>query len=340
MFGVKVPRNEADRVRRFLLQHSLLNHQFKIKRSDKHVFIPLIHQLDKETMNRIDVAPLEMVETKFEVYPNHPRSLKDYLKNKIPDKKIAEIKKSFDILGEIVILEIPPELEAEKYLIGEAALNFTKRQAVYRKSSQIKGVIRTRELEHLAGDDASETIHQEYGSKFLLDVRKVYFSPRLAAERGRIVEQVKGGEIIIDMFTGVGPFSVSIARRHAVQIYAVDINPDAIYYLKKNIKINKVQERIMPRLGDVKEVLKNENIEADRIIMNLPETARKYLKTAIKYLKSGGTLNYYEFAANTRTPVERIKKAAYPREVRIIGARRVKSRSPGVWHVGIDAQIY
>nr|WP_243687496.1 hypothetical protein [Methanobacterium formicicum] len=85
---------------------------------------------------------------------------------------MEEFKKSFDIIGDVVILEIPPELEEEKYLIGEAALKFTKRRSVYRKKSAIKGVVRTRELEHLAGEDVSETIHREHDSRIMLDVKK------------------------------------------------------------------------------------------------------------------------------------------------------------------------
>ena len=84
-------------------------------------------------------------------------------------------------------------------------LNSPRRKAIYRKGSEIKGVIRTRSLEHLAGEDQSETIHTEYGSKFLLDVRKVYFSPRLATGRERIVKQVKDGEVIIDPLPGWVP---------------------------------------------------------------------------------------------------------------------------------------
>jgi tRNA (guanine37-N1)-methyltransferase len=254
-------------------------------------------------------------------------------------EKIEELKKSFDVIGNVVILEIPNGLEGEKNLIADAALIFTKRKSVYRKKSEIKGVTRTRELEHLAGEDSSETIHQEFGSKFKLDVRKVYFSPRLATERKRIVDQVQDGEIIIDMFTGVGPFAVTIARKREVEIYAIDINPEAISYLKDNIKLNTVDERIKPILGDVNEILDHLNVLADRIIMNLPGRAYEFLPLAVEHLKPGGVLHYYQFSSDFDEPVRRIKTAARLRRVEILDKRRVKSRSPGVWHMGIDAKI-
>ena len=92
-------------------------------------------------------------------------------------RRFDEIKKSFDIIGDVVVLEIPSEFDKEKFLIGEAALKFTKRKAVYRKTSEIKGVIRTRELEHLAGEDVSETVHKEFGYRIMLDVKNVLLQP-------------------------------------------------------------------------------------------------------------------------------------------------------------------
>lgn len=344
MIGLKIPKKDADQIRKTLLDQALIDLARKIKRTEDFVFIPLNQKPNTEMLEKIAISSpgiscLEMVETEFEAQKRGPKSLKDHLKGKIADEKIDEIKKSFDIIGDVVILEIPMDLEDEKYLIGEAALNFTKRKAVYRKVSEVKGVIRTRELEHLAGDDVSQTIHTEFGSRIMLDVKKVYFSPRLATERERIVNQVKNCETIVDMFAGVGPFSIAIARRRNVEIYAIDINPDAFHYLEKNIELNKIQGTIIPILGDAKNVLEDKNINAHRIIMNLPGTACEFLDVAINSLKKGGILHYYEFASDLEKPAESIKKVAGDREVKILNQRRVKSRSPGVWHVGIDAIV-
>ena len=340
MIGLKVPKNNADRIRRVLLNQSLINLDMKIKRVDEYVYIPLTVQPDTELMDELANLEVEITDTEFEIHTKGPKSLKDYLKDRIEDDRIEDIKKSFDIIGDVVILEIPEDFEDYKHVIGEAALKFTKRKAVYRKTSEIKGVIRTRELEHLAGEDNSETIHREFGSRFMLDVKKVYFSPRLATERRRISDQVQNNEIIIDMFAGIGPFPISIAREHNAKIYAIDINPYAYKYIKKNIELNKLEGKIIPLLGDVGEVLNGLNIKADRIIMNLPGTAWTFLDTAIKNLKPGGVLHYYEFASEYKIPIERIIETAYPRKVEVLNSRKVKSKSPGVWHMGIDARIY
>lgn len=340
MIGVKIPKNMANDVRKILLKHSLLNLDAKIKRENDFVIIPLNEKPDQDMQKILGQKEGKIIETNFETQKRSPRSLKDYLKGKIDDKTIDEIRGSFDIIGDVVILEIPDDLKNYKELIGEAALKFTKRKAVFMKKSEIKGIIRTRELEHIAGEDISETIHQEFGCRLMLDVKRVYFSPRLATERKRVADNVKNGEVIVDMFAGVGPFPILIAKNHDVTVYAVDINPEAYKYTKKNIELNKVQNKVIPILGDVREALENKNIKADRIIMNLPGSAYEFLDTAMKSLKSGGTIHYYEFSEDFERPVERLKKAAYPRKVEILDKRKVRSRSPGKWHMGIDARIF
>ncbi len=339
MIGLKVPKKEANIVRLILKEKSILNHEWKIRRMEDYVYIPLNQKPDTELLRYLNLSSWNLIETEFERLEKKPKSIEDYLKGRIPTEKMDEFKKSFDIIGDVVILEIPDELEEEKHLIGKAALRFTKRKAVYRKKSKVKGIVRTRELEHIAGDDQPVTVHKEYDSHIMLNVKEVYFSPRLATERKIVTDQVREGEIIIDMFTGVGPFAINISREHKVRIYAIDINPNAINYLEKNIENNKLRGEIYPIEGDVSDVLNDLKIQADRIIMNLPGTASEFLPIAIEHLKHGGILNYYQFSRDFEEVVEMIKAAAKTREVKILGQRKVKSRSPGVWHMAIDAEI-
>jgi tRNA (guanine37-N1)-methyltransferase len=345
MKGIKVPKNKANDVRKILMENSLIDLGLKIERDSEFVYLPLISSINSEKLAllNIELPDIDIVksiiEIEFEIQKRGPKSFMDFLNGKIDETEIQEIKKSFDIIGDVVILEIPEKLEEHKYTIGKAALDFTKRKAVFMKKSEIKGVTRIRELEHLTGEDISETIHVEYGSRIMLDVKKVYFSPRLATERERVAQQVKDGEIIVDMFCGVGPFVMDIARHREVLIYAIDINPDAIHYLKKNMELNHVEEKVVPILGDVGQVLLEQDISADRVIMNLPGTAYEFLDKAMELIKPGGVINYYEFSSDFDTPIQRIIDAAGPRKVEILNKRHVKSRSPGVWHMGIDTRI-
>jgi tRNA (guanine37-N1)-methyltransferase len=270
-----------------------------------------------------------------------PHNFSELLEGELTLKEIEDLRTSFDTIGDIVILEIPDNLQDKKFIIGDAALKFTKRKSIYMKKSAIKGTTRVRDLEFLAGIDDSVTIHKEHGSRLKLDVREVYFSPRLATERKRVMESVKNGEKILDMFCGIGPFPIVIAKNKDVEITAVDINESAIKYLDENIRLNKLMGSIKTYCGDVREVSKAFNLKFDRIIMNLPGLAYTFLDVAVNLIEDNGIINYYEFSDSYEQGKKRLKDAAneVDKKVEIINCRKVKSTSPGEWHIAIDAKI-
>ena len=255
--------------------------------------------------------------------------------------EIEDLRTSFDTIGDIVILEIPDDLEDKKQIIGDAALKFTKRKAIYMKRSAIKGTTRVRDLEFLSGVDDSVTVHKEHGARLKLDVREVYFSPRLATERKRVMESVSDCEKILDMFCGIGPFPIVIARNKNVDITAVDINESAIRYLDENIKLNKLKGSIETHCGDIREVSKSFNCKFDRIIMNLPGLAYTFLDLAVDLIEDGGIINYYEFSDSYKEGIKRLESACAKKskQVEIINTRKVKSTSPGEWHIAIDGKV-
>ena len=207
------------------------------------------------------------------------------------------------------------------------------------KKSAIKGTTRVRDLEFLSGVDDSVTIHKEHGARLKLDVREVYFSPRLATERKRVMESVADGEKILDMFCGIGPFPIVIAKNRNVDITAVDINPAGIKYLDENIRLNKLKGRIESCCGDVREVSEGFKSKFDRIIMILPGLAYSFLD--VNLIEDGGIINYYEFSDSYEQGIKRLSDAckSVKMEAEIINCRKVKSTSPGEWHVAIDARV-
>jgi tRNA (guanine37-N1)-methyltransferase len=252
-------------------------------------------------------------------------------------------------VGEIAVVELPSELAEYKNLVGEAILEAHKNvRTVLAKSGVVEGVCRLREYEVIAGLPNTETVHREHGCKYFLDLEKVYFSPRLSHEHYRVASQVKGTETVIDMFAGVGPFSVLIAKLHNdVKVFAVDVNPDAVRYLEKNIITNGVFGKVVPILGDVRKVVR-ERLQgtADRVIMNLPEKAVEYVDVACEALKpEGGIVHYYEFAEGLNA-VEVAKKhlsEAISKTGRSISgfssARTVREVAPFKFQVVVDAII-
>lgn len=339
MKGIKIIKKNANNVRNILIKEKQLCTKYKVHNDTDFVYLPLIEDYDNEIIDSIiNEYDTEIENFDFSKAQYRPTNFFDFLNDKISKNEMEEIRKSFDTIGDIIILEIPPELEDKKKIIGQAVLEFTKRKSVYCKKSKVQGVTRTRKLEFLAGIDELETIHKEFGIRFKLNPSTVYFSPRLATERSRVVNEVQPGEIIIDFFAGVGSFPVSIAHVKDAKIYGVDINPEAIMYMKENIKLNKLVGEVIPIEGDINEVI-DELPLADRIIMNLPGTSKDFLVTAVNHLKKGGILNYYEFTSDYNTAVKHVADAAYPRKINVLYVKKVKSQSPGVWHFGLSIKI-
>ena len=328
---VKVPLKQLNDTRIKLMEKGIMNMEYRIKAEKEYGYIPINENIEDYEIVDKDLEPMKKV----------PHNFSELLKDELTDDEIENLRTSFDTIGDIVILEIPEDLQDKKQLIGDAALKFTKRKAIYMKKSAIKGTTRVRDLEFLSGTDDSVTIHKEHGARLKLDVREVYFSPRLATERKRVMESVKDGEKILDMFCGIGPYPIVIAKNKDVDITAVDINESAIKYLNENIKLNKLKGNIQAYCGDVREVSDGFKTKFDRIIMNLPGLAYTFLDVSVNLIEDGGTINYYEFSDSYEQGIKRLESACKQvgKEVEIINTRKVKSTSPGEWHVAIDGKI-
>jgi len=328
---VKVPLKQLNDTRIKLMEEGLMNMEYRIKADAEYGYIPINDNVDDYEIVDIELEPMKKV----------PHNFSELLEGELTSEEIENLRTSFDTIGDIVILEIPDNLQDKKFIIGDAALKFTKRKSIYMKKSAVKGTTRVRDLEFLAGVDDSVTIHKEHGARLKLDVREVYFSPRLATERKRVMESVKDGEKILDMFCGIGPFPIVIARNRTVDITAVDINESAIRYLDENIRMNKMKGTIETYCGDVREVSESFNLKFDRIIMNLPGLAYTFLDVAVNLIEDDGIINYYEFSDSYEQGIKRLNEAANKvnKKIEIINCRKVKSTSPGEWHVAIDGKI-
>ena len=361
MLTLKIPVQNIEATRQIVLNHKIIDFDYKIKVENGFGHIPIKEGTDEETLSKVieeckeeiikqnENYTIEIMDLSqdddLETVKRFPRSITELLKDKLSEEEIEELKKSFDIIGDVVIVEIPEDLEAHKKEIGQATLQFTKRKTVYMKKSAVKGVTRVRELELIAGEDNPITIHKEHGTRLKLDVKNVYFSPRLATERKRVQEATQEGEEILDMFAGIGPFPIVIAHEKNVNITAVDINEYAIKYLNENIKLNKLapNAHITAICGDTNEVALNElkGKKFDRLIMNLPGLAPEFLDLAVSLCKDGGVIHYYEFSDGFSQGIERAQIACEKqnKEVEILNTRKVKSSSPGMWHVAIDCKV-
>jgi tRNA (guanine37-N1)-methyltransferase len=139
--------------------------------------------------------------------------LKKALESILTLEENNEFISAFDQIGEIIIVRIPDSLLSKKKIIGETLLKEVKTaKSVFYQVSAVEGDFRTRKLEILAGEDNTETEYKEFGCKFTVDVENAYFSPRLSTERERIANLIQGGEVITNMFAGIGMFSIMAAN--------------------------------------------------------------------------------------------------------------------------------
>jgi tRNA (guanine37-N1)-methyltransferase len=276
-----------------------------------------------------------------------PGSLREALRGQLSEEELKRLR-AFDVVGDIAVLKLPGELLSKKHIIGQALMRVhTNVRAVLNQTTPVRGEFRTRELEVVAGEPRTETVHREGGCIFRVDLARVYFSPRLVTERLRVARLVKPGEVVVNLFAGVGCYSVIIARHSRPKmVYSIDKNPAAFEYMKENIRINKVGETVVPILGDAREVVENMLAgQADRVLMPLPELSHDFFDVALKSLKpAGGTIHFYDLGREPDVfgPSFRFvssEAASRGFDIELLGARKIRSYAPGCYHVVLDLTL-
>jgi tRNA (guanine37-N1)-methyltransferase len=266
--------------------------------------------------------------------------------------------RSIDIIGDIAILKMPNELREAKFRLAEILLREVPSiRVVYRQTSPVAGDFRLRGIEWLGGEKRSTTIYTEHGCRIEVDLEKDYFSQRLAHERSMIAEQVKAsetsrsaGEVIVNMFAGVGSFSLRIARETgSSKVFSVDMNPDAFQRMFRNVLLNKMLGRIVSVYGEAALVIENVlKRKADRVLMPLPEKSLEYLKSALTALKpAGGMVNYesFTYAGKGINPIDVSRTRLHSSlgnlgcKYSIKSERVIRSVGPGWYQVAHDIQV-
>jgi len=241
------------------------------------------------------------------------KRLRKTLPGALSPEETGEIYSSFDVVGDIAIIRLPYTSPVNAQTAANAIMSrHSNVKTILLQASPVAGDLRLRRLTHVAGEKKTSTVHREFGCLFSVDAAKCYFSPRLSHERMRIARLVKPGETVVNMFAGVGCFSIVIAKhaKHA-KVFSIDINPAAVQFMQENVRLNRGYGKVIPLLGDSKELV-NSRLQrvADRVLMPLPEKALEYLPYAVSALKaSGGWIHYYglEHAKKAESPAEKAK---------------------------------
>jgi tRNA (guanine37-N1)-methyltransferase len=327
-----VPLSQAEPVRRYLRQQQLLQEDLKILKEKTCIFFPLKDSLEG--------FPSYTVVTKsFETKQRKPHSYKELLT--LPKNLRDILPTSYDIVGSIIMLKLPPALFKYRTQIGNALLQTHPNIQTVCHIDAVSGELRTRTIDIIAGKNQTITTHREYGLTLTVDVATTYFSPRLATERKRIAGLVKPGETVVDMFAGVAPFSIMIARfAKPRMVYAIDKNKEAISLARQNITQNHVLENVEVIQGDATDVLKFIPAKADRIIMNLPFSAHLFFSAALSIAAPVCIVHYYDILQEEEIEkrITALKKIATEQGYAItdITLHKIKSYAPREFYIGLD----
>ncbi len=272
--------------------------------------------------------------------------LRDLLIKKLTKKELDIVPRSFDIIGNkeksVAIIEIPKELKKEKAIATALMKQHKNVKTVLAKASARRGTYRTYKLKLIKGNKNTVVTHVESGCRFLIDPRKVYFSPREGTERMRIAEKIKSNETVMIFFAGAGPFAVVIGKKARTKsIIGIEINPTAVKYFRQNVILNKLANVDVIK-GDVKKQAKNFYKQCNRVIMPLPESAENYLEEAINCIKKG-IVHFYCFSAEAELKQKKRKISTTARKlkrrIKIVSVSKVLPYGPGVWKYRIDFRV-
>lgn len=273
--------------------------------------------------------------------------LKKALASVLSEEESKNLISAFDQIGDIIIVRIPDNLLSKKKIIGETLLNQVKIvRSVYYQASDVEGDFRTRNLEIIAGEDNTQTEYKEFGCKFIVDVEKAFFSPRLSTERERIANLIQEGEIVTNMFAGVGMFSIMSAKKKKCTVYSLDINPVASKLCEKNIELNKLVGKVISINGDASKIIKEQlENKSDRTLMLLPERSDEFLESAIGTTRNGGIIHYYSHIhADKKSEAGKLSEEHYlqvtPVKSEILNSKVVRAVGPRYYQTVVDVKIF
>ncbi len=333
MKAVKVKKEFGEDVRKEIEKLGLKDRKRRIRFENGFVVIPVVSDFDPILISKFSDY-CEIVEDQNPVFVKRKnfREIVKEIAGFYP--KFADLK----IFGDVGVLKLPPSISGYKKIIGREVARAYRLNSVWLDKGRA-GMERTPDMEALVGNK-SEIELKENGCIFRFDLTKVMFSQGNQYEKIRIAKLVEEEEIILDMFAGIGYFTIPIMKHsRAKKCYAIEINPISYEYLIENIKLNDL-ENVVPVLGDSMKV-SPENF-ADRVIMGHIR-CEDFIKTAIEALRGEGWIHYHEAVPVKilERPINRITKEAESLNAKVtdISMRKVKNYSPNVYHVVVDARI-
>lgn len=297
-WGLRVPARQGEEVRQALIREGALDPSLKVLREGSDLILPLREEREGASLFEFEAHPGR------EPLPRH------------------------ELVGGIAIMQENDPSGAQQLLASRPSLH-----TVVFAQGEVHGEYRIREFSHLAGESTTRTLVTEHGHTFVVDLAGAYFSARLSTERQRILSQVREGELVLDMFAGVGPFAITLAKRASL-VVAVDLNPKAVALMFENLHRNRT-ENVLPLLADARHLARILPWRFDRVVMNLPLADTEFLSEAFRLVRPGGMIHFYSLVSAEGEHADRIRELGGA----IAAERVVRSYSPAQWHAVYDIRV-
>ncbi|HVA82928.1 MAG TPA: class I SAM-dependent methyltransferase family protein [Candidatus Aquilonibacter sp.] len=341
MLGLKVHKKDAETAKRYLVKKALLDNQLIVFGSNSFIYLPIKGEISAKKRASVEkVTGGKLVSSKFE--KAGPKGKYRELLQKKLGKSYDDVTKSYDIIGNIALIDAKGK---PAVAMAKAIMQTNKNVlTVISKGGAVSGKYRVRKYTHILGKRNFIADYRENGIELRFDIRKTFFSSRLAFDRLRIARMVKPKENVIVMFAGMGPFAIAIGKMHRdANIVGIELNRDACSYMKQNIALNKTPN-VVAELGDVKKVAQKYEGFADRVIMPLPKNSYDFLDSVLKVAKKRCIVHYYAFGdrkTGFKDELKRVKEFFAGRDARIklLDSRVVRQYSPKEIEIVLDIQL-
>lgn len=337
--AISVHLRDGEPARRRLVREGWLDTSLRPTTQGDRLYIPVL----SKTPDDLDVGVgYDWVTAEFEERERKPTSLREA--PSLPPELASEVTRSMDVIGDIAVLRLKDDIRPRASEIGNALMEVHPRLRAVAIDDGVHGELRVRSLTIVAGEGPLVTVHREHGMDLRVDLEQAYFSPRLATEHRRVADKVMPGERVLDMFSGVGPFAVLVARlAQPSQVHAVDLNEVAVRLVEENARSNGVGDLVTAHQGDARAVVPDLGV-FERIIMNHPHGALDFIDVALGASASGTVIHLHLMG----TPEESDEAAAEANQtasglghegVRVDLKREVRTYCPGVLHWCLDLTV-
>ncbi len=336
---MKVRTQDGEQAHRALARVGALDPRRRPRTEDGWLLLPIREGLGEA----VDMPPVfKVVEADLEERPAKPTSLRDA--PGLPPELADEVTRSLDVVGDIAVVRLKDDIRSRAAEIGEALMSVHPRLRAVAVDDGVTGPLRLRDLTLVAGEGPLVTSHREHGVVLRVDLEHAYFSPRLATEHRRVANRVGPGERVLDMFSGVGPFAVLIAKLAAPsEVHAVDLNPRAVELVRENAEANGVGHLVTAHEGDARKVVPPLG-RFDRIVMNHPHGAHAFVDVALGASREGTEVHLHligteDEAREAGDEARRLAGETGLPPLRSLGLREVRTYAPGVCHYCLDLRV-